>query len=132
MPMITDLAQRALDRAGDGAARDAATQAAVLAAAADSSPDLYLRTLLTKVAREWIRVANDLTDLAEEGTTAVAVAVAVVAPGAAVYRPGRNTQWSSAVRVMTRDGQVSLHIEAEGRPEYLNLTLPGSPVVVLP
>lgn len=132
MPMITDLAQRALDRAGDGAARDAATQAAVLAAAADSSPDLYLRTLLTKVAREWIRVANDLTDLAEEGTTAVAVAVAVVAPGAAVYRPGRNTQWSSAVRVMTRDGQVSLHIEAEGRPEYINLTLPGSPVVVLP
>lgn len=132
MPMITDLAQRALDRAGDGAARDAATQAAVLAAAADLSPDLYLRTLLTKVAREWIRVANDLTDLAEEGTTAVAVAVAVVAPGAAVYRPGRNTQWSSAVRVMTRDGQVSLHIEAEGRPEYLNLTLPGSPVVVLP
>ena len=132
MPMITDLAQRALVRAGDGPGHDAATQAAVLATAADLSPDLYLRTLLTKVAREWIRVANDLTDLAEEGTTAVAVAVAVVAPGAAVYRPGRNTQWSSAVRVMTRDGQVSLHIEAEGRPEYLNLTLPGSPVVVLP
>ena len=132
MPMITDLAQRALVRAGDGPGHDAATQAAVLATAADLSPDLYLRTLLTKVAREWIRVANDLTDLAEEGTTAVAVAVAVVALGDAVYRPGRNTQWSSAVRVMTRDGQVSLHIEAEGRPEYLNLTLPGSPVVVLP
>lgn len=131
---ISDRAKRAADRAIEAPhanAGAAAAQALALAAAADASPDHYTSTLLGRLAVEWIRVTDDLVDCANEAQAAVVAPAGAIAPGARVFHPTAGESFCSLVRVMTRDGQVSLHLEdASGRAVYANLTLPGSPVAV--
>lgn len=137
----TTLPPSIIDRAAAVAARSAetpeagagaaATQAVALAAAADASPDQFVATLLARLAVEWIRATDDLIDCAIESQPALIVPAAAVAPGARVFRPAAGEAFCTSIRVMTRDGQVSLHLEDRtGRPVYVNLTVAGSPVVV--
>lgn len=115
-------------------AQAAACQALALAQASEASPDHYARTLLRRLAAEWKRAAAAvIEDLGPQGTPCEVRGAGALAPGTRVYRPSTSGDWGALVRVMTRDWQVSLHLEdAEGRPSYVNLTTLGSPVVVQP
>lgn len=133
---IARSADTAVERSAghDPLVHQAARQAQVLATAAVDSPALYPRTLLARLAREWARAAIDAVEALEEDEDAgpVIIPAAAVAPGALVWHPTGGESTCTLVRVMTRDGQVSLHLEdAGGRPVYVNLTVAGSPVVVL-
>jgi hypothetical protein len=101
-------------------------QGQALTAAGIDSPIRQFRYELRRRGLEWLRAASLLRD-AEEGDAAIELAGSVT-PGMRVWC-GRD--WGSVVRQLTRDGQLSLHVEdPDGRPIYLNFVGPSSPVVV--
>lgn len=139
---VRALAARTTDRAGDVEPdavtfhdlTEAVAQMNALTEAACLSPNLYTRTMLSRLAREWAQASNDLIDVLDtlDSGRVVVASAAALPSGAQVWRPSNGSEWVTLVRVMARDGQVSLHLEGDdGRPVYVNLTSPGSPVVVL-
>lgn len=111
---------------------EADATAMALADAADGTPVRPIRYELRKRAREYQHVARLLEPTAdgEEQKEAVIELVGNVGAGMEVLMSG-GVYWS-VVRVMRRDGQVSLHLEHEDEPmpRYINLYGPTSPVVV--
>lgn len=114
------------------AALPATIQAQVLWDAAAVSPNHFVRTLVKRLAVEWKHVAEQLVELADVGEPAMVGAAGALAAGTQVRYQSNTSDWAPLVRVMTRDGQVSLHVSDEGRDRYVNLTTLGSPVVVRP
>lgn len=101
-------------------------QARALLVAADGSPLRQYRYELRRRGIEWKRAA-DLLGEADEGDAAIELAGSVT-PGMKVPC---SEGWGSVIRQLTRDGQLTLHVEdAMGRPLYLNYVGPSSPVVV--
>lgn len=106
--------------------KDARLQAEALLAAAGTSPIRQFRYELRRRGIEWRRAA-DLLEAADEDEAAIELAGSVT-PGMKVPC---GEGWGSVVRQLTRDGQLSLHVEdPQGRPIYLNYVGPSSPVVV--
>jgi hypothetical protein len=97
--------------------------------ASQDSPIRQYRYELGRRAVEWRRAA-DLLDASDDDEAAIELAGSVT-PGMKVPTAGNEQQWGSVVRQLTRDGQLTLHVEdALGRPLYLNYVGPSSPVVV--
>lgn len=106
----------------------ALAQAEALLTAAEASPVRQFRYELRRRGVEWQRAAR-LLEGADIDEAAIELAGSVT-PGMKVP-VGRGDEWGSVVRQLTRDGQLSLHVEDPmGRPIYLNYVGPSSPVVV--
>lgn len=111
-------------------AAQATKQAQALRRAARSSPVRQLRFMLHRLAREWEFAAAEV-----EGEDELTIElVGSLSMGMRVPCSNKNgmPDIGVLVRVMTRDGQTSLHLEPEGSPMpvYLNFSLPSSPVAV--
>lgn len=106
-------------------------QGDALRRAARSSPIRQLRYMLNRLAREWEHAAAEMMGSEDEVTIEL---VGSLSMGMRVPCSNKNgaPDIGVLVRVMTRDGQTSLHLEPEGSPMpvYLNFALPSSPVVV--
>lgn len=108
----------------------ATKQAEALRRAARQSPVRQLRFMLHRLAREWEFAAAEV-----EGEDELTIElVGSLSMGMRVPCSNKNgaPDIGVLVRVMTRDGQTSLHLEPEGSPMpvYLNFSLPSSPVAV--
>lgn len=112
-------------------AAQATKQGEALRRAARSSPVRQYRFMLHRLAREWEHAAAELEGEEDELTIEL---VGSMSMGMRV--PCSNKRGAPdigvLVRVMTRDGQISLHLEPENdpMPVYLNFSLPSSPVAV--
>lgn len=106
-------------------------QAAALLEAAKASPVRQFRYELHRRGLEWKRAAVELEGAADNDAVDSEVVIELagsVTPGMAIPA---HSGWTTVVRTMNRDGQFSIHIEdGDGRPQYLNLAGPASPVVV--
>ncbi len=106
-------------------------QGDALRMAARKSPVRQLRYMLNRLAREWECAAGEMRGSEDEVTIEL---VGSLSMGMRVPCSNKNgaPDIGVLVRVMTRDGQTSLHLEPEGSPMpvYLNFSLPSSPVVV--
>lgn len=109
----------------------ATKQGEALRRASRQSPVRQYRFMLNRLAREWEHAAAELEGEEDELTIEL---VGSMAMGMRV--PCSNKRGAPdigvLVRVMTRDGQISLHLEPENdpMPVYLNFSLPSSPVAV--
>lgn len=108
----------------------ATKQAEALRRAARQSPVRQLRFMLHRLAREWEFAAAEV-----EGEDELTIElVGSLSMGMRVPCSNKNgaPDIGVLVRVMTRDGQTSLHLEPENSPMpvYLNFSLPSSPVAV--
>lgn len=103
---------------------------AALTAAAEKVEVRPIRYELRKRAKEWRHVCALMDGTDEAEVECVIELAGNVGPGMEVLMAG-GVYWS-VVRVMRRDGQVSLHLEHEDEPmpRYINLFGPSSPVVV--
>lgn len=110
---------------------EAEVQARALFDAANSSPVRALRYELRVRAREWERAVRDALYAAKSELEHAIVTVGSVCPGMRVLAT-RDIEdaWVPVVRLMTRDGQQTLHVDVEGRAEYINFHSASSPVVV--
>lgn len=110
---------------------EAEAQASVLLDAAMTSPVRALRYELRVRGKEWERAVRDARDAEKAEEPYAIVTVGSVCPGMRVLAPRQcEDTWVPVVRLMTRDGQQSLHVDVEGRAEYLNYAGPSSPIVV--
>lgn len=107
-------------------------QAATLRRAARACPVRQLRYLLHRLAREWELAAGTAEGMEEDYIIEL---VGSLAPGMRV--PCRNKRGNddvgTLIRVLIRDGQTSLHLDADDDPMdvYLNFAGTFSPVVVV-
>lgn len=112
-------------------AAQATKQAQALREASRRSPVRQLRFMLGKLAREWEYAAGELEGAGEELSIEL---VGSLSMGMRVPCSNKNgaPDTGVVVRVMSRDGQTSIHLEPEGSPMpvYLNYAGPTSPVAV--
>lgn len=112
-------------------AAQAEKQAQALREASRRSPVRQLRFMLAKLAREWEYAAGELEGAGEELSIEL---VGSLSMGMRVPCSNKNgaPDTGVVVRVMSRDGQTSIHLEPEGSPMpvYLNYAGPTSPVAV--
>lgn len=107
-------------------------QAATLRKAGRASPIRQLRYLFHRLAREWEVAATSCEGMEEDYTIEL---VGSLSPGMRV--PCRNKRGhddvGTMIRLMTRDGQTSLHLapDDDNADVYLNFAGPSSPVVVV-
>lgn len=108
---------------------EARAQADALEVAAKGSVVRQYRYELRARAGEWQRAVRELEDVADEACIEL---VGAVGAGMAVYEPTTQGGWCRHVRTMTRDGQVSFHLEDpdDPRPVYRNYFASSSPAVV--
>lgn len=118
----------------EGFSYEQATKAAeALRRAARGCPVRQIRYMLNRMAREWEHAAAGV-----EGEDELTIeCLGSVSPGMQVpvnreFRGDSITERGTVIRMMTRDGQTSLHIESpsDPKPIYENYSSPGSPVVV--
>ena len=112
-------------------AAQAEKQAQALREASRRSPVRQLRFMLAKLAREWEYAAGELEGASDELSIEL---VGSLSMGMRVPCSNKNgaPDTGVVVRVMSRDGQTSIHLEPEGSPMpvYLNYAGPTSPVAV--
>lgn len=124
---------------------DARAQYKALAAAANASPVLQCKAQLAQMGREWQRAGETLKELSDptldpntgqvisyESEWTITVAGAVVGGMIVVAVDDPDSDTATVIRTMARDGQFSVHATHTrlNAGSYLNLTGPGSPVVV--
>lgn len=104
---------------------EAQRQAATLLQASEDSPVRQYRYELRRRGVEWQRAAKELEGNEEQAAIEL---VGSVGPGMKVPL---SRAMGVVIRQMSRDGQLSLHVEDEdGRPVYLNFVGSSSPCVV--
>lgn len=107
-------------------------QAQALRSAGRGSPVRQLRYLMNRLAREW-EVAAGTCEGAEEDYTIELVGS--LSPG--MRMPCRNKRGNddvgTVIRLMTRDGQTSIHVapDDDNADVYLNFAVSYSPAVVV-
>lgn len=110
---------------------DAKAQGEMLVKLGQESPVRQYRYELRRRGKEWLNAAETFSQLGSlEDPGAIELAGSIGA-GMRAFYPTRETNWAIVIRTMQRDGQLSIHVEDDdGRPQYLNLFGPSSPVVV--
>lgn len=107
---------------------EAETMGKLLRELAKSAVLRQYRYEMNRRATEWEKAAADAKLASEDGAIELAGAVG---PGMRILFPRGDEDWAGVIRVLTRDGQLSIHAEdGDGRPQYLNFFGPTSPVVV--
>ena len=128
-------------------AEDARLQYEALLAVSKDSPVTQVRAVIAQLGREWRSAGELLADNTDEikdddpdsptfgevtysSIYGIEVAGAVV-PGMIVLDD--RGERASVIRQMTQGGQLSLHLTSSSGPsgQYINLTGPASPIVVL-
>lgn len=110
---------------------EAEQQRTLLMEAAAASPVRALRYELRMRGKEWDRAVRDARDAEKAEEPHAIVTVGSVCPGMRVLAPRQcEDTWVPVIRLMTRDGQQTLHVDVEGRAEFLNFAGPSSPIVV--
>lgn len=110
---------------------EARKQAATLKACANESPVRQYRWEMRRRGIEWVNRADELAAAGEDdGHPEAAIElVGAVGPGMRVFAGADG--FLPVIRQMTRDGQLSLHLEGPtGQPRFLNFYGATSPVVV--
>lgn len=118
----------------EGFSFEQATKAGeALRRAARGCPVRQIRYMLNRMAREWEHAAAGV-DGEDELTIEClgSISPGMQVPVSREYRGDETTERGTVIRMMTRDGQTSLHIEvsSDPKPIYENYASPGSPVVV--
>lgn len=124
---------------------EARAQYEALATASKASPVLQCKAQLAAMGREWQRAGALLKDLSDPtldpntgqvisytSDWVITVAGALVGGMLVAAENDKDSDTASVIRTLQRDGQLSVHI-THTRSEagsYVNLTGPGSPVVV--
>ena len=123
-------------------AEDARLQYEALLKVSKDSPVTQVRAVIAQLGREWRSagelLADNTDEIKDEETGEVAyvsrygieVAGAVV-PGMVVLDD--RGERATVIRQMSQGGQLSLHLTSSSGPsgQYVNLTGPSSPIVVL-
>ena len=110
---------------------EARKQGELLVAAAQESTVHQLRYELRVRGQEWLRAADDLDKLSDDDGDGTIVVVGAVCSGMRVLHLSRPDEtWLFVVRKMERNGQLTLHLDVQGRPLYVNFLTETSPCVV--